>query len=143
MSEWIVPKTEIPGRSNPGSAGPACVPGDLRKKPKLNAAIPNRIARSPKQTHTSPAPAARDSANAASPDARGRKHADYGNNRSRGCYGYGVAEAASGLFGFTLDWSGSALRRFCAAHLRRISRVVQPEPVAQGKQSRFALTSMG
>ena len=36
MSGWIVPKTEIPGRSarSPISAGSACVPGDLGRTPK-------------------------------------------------------------------------------------------------------------
>ena len=56
MSGWIVPKTEIPGPANPGSAGPACVPADLSTNPKHIAAIPNGIARTPDRTNRSPTP---------------------------------------------------------------------------------------
>ena len=47
MSGWIVPKTETAGPGSPMSAGPACVPADLRTNPKHIAAIPNGIARTP------------------------------------------------------------------------------------------------
>src|SRR5208337_4302966 len=83
MSGWIVPNTEILGPSNPASAGPACVPADLKNTPKHSAAIPNGSARSPNRTHTPPTPThlARQRV---FPHARGRKHADCGNNRSKG-----------------------------------------------------------
>ena len=56
MSGWIVPKTEILGRSarSPISAGPACVPGDLRTNPKTIATIPNGTERTPTQTNAFP-----------------------------------------------------------------------------------------
>src|SRR6478672_10739064 len=54
MSGWIVPKTEIPEPGNPVSAGPACVPPDLRTKLKNIAAIPNGIARTPNRYNRSP-----------------------------------------------------------------------------------------
>jgi hypothetical protein len=46
ISGWIVPKTET-RRPGDVSAGPACVPADLRMNPKTIAAIPNGIARRP------------------------------------------------------------------------------------------------
>jgi hypothetical protein len=46
-SGWIVPKAETREPGNPGAAGPACVPADLRTNPKSIAAIPSGIARTP------------------------------------------------------------------------------------------------
>jgi hypothetical protein len=47
ISGWIVPKTERRGPATAVSAGRACVPADLRTNPRIIAAIPNGIARSP------------------------------------------------------------------------------------------------
>ena len=77
MSGWIVPNTEILGPGNPVCAGPACVTAELSKNPKLTAAIPNGIVRSPNRTNTFPhsycaSPLAQCPRQRTSPDVRGR-----------------------------------------------------------------------
>ena len=54
--EKLVPPTFtfVGSARNPMSAGPACVPGDLRTNPKTTAAIPNGIERTPTRTNASP-----------------------------------------------------------------------------------------
>src|SRR5213080_199891 len=54
ISGWIVPNTEMRGAGASVSAGPACVPADLRANPRSIAAIPNGIARTPLHQNAPP-----------------------------------------------------------------------------------------
>src|SRR5262245_12242781 len=91
ISGWIVPNTDMRGASAPVSAGPACVPADLRANPRSIVAIPipKGIARIPPCTKMPPLHAT--SSLACLPPATyvprrvARKHADYGNNGSANC----------------------------------------------------------
>src|SRR5262249_43615804 len=86
-SGWIVPKTETRRPGNV-SAGPACVPADLRMNPRTIAANSKRNRAEPKLTQYAPhsyatfATSVAPHGNARPPETRGSKHADCGKNRS-------------------------------------------------------------
>src|ERR1700720_3608558 len=87
MSGWIVPKTEIPEPGNPVSAGPACVPPDLRTKLKNIAGRPEGTRADPQSsqyvpTRTPTSPLAQRPTATYVPRRAGKKTLDCGINGS-------------------------------------------------------------
>ena len=56
MSGWMVPKTEMLGPGNPVSAGPACVPADLRTNPTTHRGDSKRNRADPHSNQYAPHP---------------------------------------------------------------------------------------